>query len=107
MDSRTNKCYKFHLEPRNFSRASFACNAEGGHLAVINSDTEATVLKEIFAKIPKYTMYGMVESWKDAALIGYYDWGEHGVWRTVHGRFYVLLDFTPSFSHVIIIISAD
>ncbi|KAJ8709531.1 hypothetical protein PYW08_009535 [Mythimna loreyi] len=86
LDTRTNKCYKFHLEPRNFSRASFACTAEGGHLAVINSDIEATVLRELFGTIPKSHMLGMVESWKDAALIGFYDWGEHGEWRTVHGE---------------------
>nr|QWY13115.1 IML18 [Mythimna separata] len=86
LDVRTNKCYKFHLEPRNFSRASFACMAEGGHLAVINSDTEATVLRELFATIDKNDMLGMPESWKNAALIGFYDWGEHGEWRTVHGQ---------------------
>ncbi|XP_075986756.1 C-type lectin domain family 4 member E-like [Anticarsia gemmatalis] len=82
--SRTNKCYKFHTVPRNFSRANFACSAEGGHLAIINSQEEAAVLRDIFAKYPAYKMVG--NFWKDVAFVGFFDWGEHGDWRTIHGQ---------------------
>ncbi|KAJ8709540.1 hypothetical protein PYW08_009544 [Mythimna loreyi] len=84
LDKRTNKCYKFHTEPRNFSRAFLACSAEGGHLAIINSDAEATVLKEIYAKYPDAKLLGNFR--KDLAFIGFHDWGERWVYRTIHGE---------------------
>nr|QWY13103.1 IML6 [Mythimna separata] len=87
LDSRTNKCYKFHKVARNFSRAALACASEGGHLAIVNSDTEAQVLKDVFATIPgKDIMFGMPAVFQDVALIGFYDWGERGDWRTIHGQ---------------------
>ncbi|XP_022827253.1 macrophage mannose receptor 1-like [Spodoptera litura] len=84
LDSRTGFCYKFHTVPRTFSRAHFACSAEGGHLAIVNSKVEATVLKELYAKYPDGKMIGNFK--KDAAIIGFYDWGERGDWRTIHGQ---------------------
>ncbi|XP_035441999.2 uncharacterized protein LOC118270504 [Spodoptera frugiperda] len=84
LDQRTGSCYKFHTVPRTFERANFACSAEGGHLAIINGDTEATVLKELFAKYPAGKMVG--NFWKDVAFIGVHDWGEYGDWRTIHGK---------------------
>ncbi|KAJ8709526.1 hypothetical protein PYW08_009530 [Mythimna loreyi] len=86
LDTRTNKCYKFHIQGRNFTRASFACSAEGGHLAIINSDTEATVLQDVFARVDKSKIMGVNEMWKDLAFIGIHDWGERGEWRTIHGQ---------------------
>ncbi|KAJ8715413.1 hypothetical protein PYW07_009895 [Mythimna separata] len=86
LDRRTNKCYKFHLQGRNFTRASFACSAEGGHLAIINSDVEAAVLQEIFNTVDKNKIMGVNAMWKDLALIGIHDWGERGEWRTIHGQ---------------------
>nr|QWY13126.1 IML29 [Mythimna separata] len=84
LDKRTNKCYKFHTMPRNFSRAYLACSAEGGHLAIINSDVEATVLRELFAKYPDAKFFGNFR--KDLAFIGFQDWGEKWDLRTVHGQ---------------------
>lgn len=84
LDTRTNKCYKFHTQPRTFWRANFACSAEGGHLAIINSETEAKVLKELFAKYPAVKMTGIF--WKDVAFIGFANWGEQGELRTIHGN---------------------
>ncbi|CAH1641632.1 unnamed protein product [Spodoptera littoralis] len=83
-DSRTGSCYKFHTVPRTFSRAHFACSAEGGRLAIINSDVEATVLRELFAKYPGSKMIGSYK--KDDAFIGFHDWGESGDWRTINGQ---------------------
>ncbi|XP_026732761.1 macrophage mannose receptor 1-like [Trichoplusia ni] len=84
LDTRTNKCYKFHTQPRTFWRANFVCSAEGGHLAIINSETEAKVLKELFAKYPAVKMTGIF--WKDVAFIGFANWGEQGELRTIHGQ---------------------
>ncbi|KAL0811289.1 hypothetical protein ABMA28_009703 [Loxostege sticticalis] len=84
LDSRTGQCYKFHRVPRTWSRAYMTCMAEGGHLTVINSDTEATVIRELFAKNPGGAMVG--NFWKDVAFVGFHDWTEHGEWRTVHGQ---------------------
>ncbi|CAH1641629.1 unnamed protein product [Spodoptera littoralis] len=84
LDARTGSCYKFHTVPRTFGRAHFACSAEGGHLAIINSDVEATVLKELYAKYPNETMIGTFG--KDAAFIGFAAWDEHGQWTTIHGK---------------------
>ncbi|RVE52735.1 hypothetical protein evm_002608 [Chilo suppressalis] len=84
LDARTGKCYKFHRVPRTWSRAYMNCMAEGAHLAIINSDTEATVLKEIFGKNPGGSMLG--NFWKDVAFMGFHDWTEHGDWRTIEGQ---------------------
>ncbi|CAH2038132.1 unnamed protein product, partial [Iphiclides podalirius] len=71
----TGSCYKFHELQRTWSRASMVCAAEGGHLVVINSDQEAQVVKDIFAKHPG-----------ELAFVGVYDWNEHGEWLTIHGQ---------------------
>ncbi|CAH2038128.1 unnamed protein product, partial [Iphiclides podalirius] len=71
----TGSCYKFHELQRTWSRASMVCAAEGGHLVVINSDREAQVVKDIFAKRPG-----------ELAFVGVYDWNEHGEWLTIHGQ---------------------
>ncbi|KAJ8719523.1 hypothetical protein PYW08_011698 [Mythimna loreyi] len=84
LDKRTNKCYKFHTVPRNFSRAFMACAAEDAHLAIINSDVEATVLRELFAKYPENSLQGAIR--KDLAFIGFHDWGELWDFRTIHGQ---------------------
>ncbi|KAJ8720141.1 hypothetical protein PYW07_012184 [Mythimna separata] len=84
LDKRTNKCYKFHTVPRNFSRAFMACAAEGAHLAIINSDLEATVLRDLFGRYGDHTMQGNFR--KDYAFIGFHDWGELWDFRTIHGK---------------------
>ncbi|CAG5031466.1 unnamed protein product [Parnassius apollo] len=83
-DSRTGSCYKFHTVPRTWSRAYMTCAAEGGYLAIINSEVEAQVIKEIFAEHPSDSLQG--NFWKDAALVGFHDWKEHGEWLTIHGE---------------------
>jgi hypothetical protein len=60
-----------------------ACASEGGHLAIINSDNEANVIRDLFAQNPGSSMLGYF--WKDVAFIGFHDWSEHGEWRTIHG----------------------
>lgn len=82
----TGSCYKFHRVARNWTRAYMTCAAEGGHLAVINSDSEANVLKGIFAKNPQDSLRSNLESiMKEIIHIGFHDWGERGIWTTIHG----------------------
>ncbi|CAG5059613.1 unnamed protein product [Parnassius apollo] len=82
-DSRTGSCYKFHYVGRSWPRAFMACASEGGHLAIINSDVEAQILKELFAKYPEHKISAVK---KNLAHVGFYDWGERGVWSTIHGQ---------------------
>lgn len=85
MDKRTGSCYKFHQFPRTWSRAYMTCVAEGGYLAVINSEVEAKALSKLYTKlgirIPNSGNY-----WNSGAHIGFHDWGEHGEWVTIHGK---------------------
>ncbi|CAK1595717.1 unnamed protein product [Parnassius mnemosyne] len=83
-DSRTGSCYKFHTVPRTWSRAYMACSAEGGYLAIINSEEEARLIKEIFAKHPPASLLGNI--WKAVAFVGFHDWNQHGEWLTIHGE---------------------
>ncbi|CAH0398101.1 unnamed protein product [Chilo suppressalis] len=83
LDARTGSCYKFHTTGRTWRRAYMTCMAEGGHLAIINGDTEMQVIKDVFAKHPSEKI---ASAFKDVASIGFYSWGEHGNWYTVHGE---------------------
>ncbi|XP_047987622.1 macrophage mannose receptor 1-like isoform X1 [Leguminivora glycinivorella] len=83
LEPRTGSCYKFHLVPRTWHRAAMACQAEGGHLAVINSNKEAQALKDIFGEHPITSIKGgnVLE-----ANVGIWDWNEHGEWLTIFGQ---------------------
>ncbi|RVE45766.1 hypothetical protein evm_009566 [Chilo suppressalis] len=83
LDARTGSCYKFHTAGRTWRRAYMTCMAEGGYLAIINGDTEVQVIKDVFAKHPKEKIGS---AYKDVASIGFYSWGGHGNWYTVHGE---------------------
>ncbi|RVE42394.1 hypothetical protein evm_012953 [Chilo suppressalis] len=83
LDHRTGSCYKFHKVGKSWKNAYMTCIAEGGHLAVINSATEVEVIKDVFARVPAKDIFS---KYKDVASVGYYDWGEFGVFYTVHGE---------------------
>ncbi|RVE45768.1 hypothetical protein evm_009568 [Chilo suppressalis] len=83
LDSRTGSCYKFHRVGRTWRNAYMTCMAEGGHLAIINSQTEMQVLKELFAKHPTDSISAQS---RDVIAVGFHDWGESRVWYTVHGQ---------------------
>ncbi|XP_047987425.1 C-type mannose receptor 2-like [Leguminivora glycinivorella] len=78
----TGSCYKFHGASKPWRLALATCHSDGGHLVVIDSETESDVLKEIYednfdtitgADQPRH------------ALIGFrkYDDGE---WATIFGE---------------------
>ncbi|CAB3222953.1 unnamed protein product [Arctia plantaginis] len=83
-ESVTNKCYKFHTIPRTFARAHFTCSAEGGHLAIINSEEESKVIAQVYAKYPSSKMLG--NFYKDVAFIGFLTWEKSMDWVTIHGQ---------------------
>ncbi|XP_061707696.1 C-type mannose receptor 2-like [Cydia pomonella] len=82
-ESLTGSCYKFHRLSRTWYRAAMACQAEGGHLAVINSNEEAQVLKDIFGRNPSTTIKTGDSRW---ASVGIWDWNEHGEFLTIFGE---------------------
>ncbi|XP_063376606.1 C-type lectin domain family 4 member E-like [Cydia fagiglandana] len=85
-EPRTSSCYKFHSNAKMWNEAAKVCHAEGGHLAIVNSDVEAEVLKEIFAKNPAKTVTGAKHD--DVAIVGFWKWGDNidGDWLTIYGQ---------------------
>ncbi|XP_075986757.1 C-type mannose receptor 2-like [Anticarsia gemmatalis] len=86
-EERTNKCYKFHTKPRNFEQADFVCSAEGGRLAIVNSDKEAEIIRDLYAQYPNEKMLG--NFYKDRILLGFYKVSDkHGSdWMTMDGKY--------------------
>uniref|UniRef100_A0A1E1WP12 C-type lectin domain-containing protein n=1 Tax=Pectinophora gossypiella TaxID=13191 RepID=A0A1E1WP12_PECGO len=85
LDERTHSCYKFHNIGRPWSGAFKTCVAEGGYLAIINSETEAQILRELFAQYPGHVVRA---KHKDIAAIGFNKWNDihsHS-WLTIHGQ---------------------
>nr|AAV91436.1 lectin 1 putative immunolectin [Lonomia obliqua] len=84
LDKRTNKCYKFHHIGRPYWVSAEVCSAEGAHLAIINNDTEAEVLRGLFAKYPAESL---AVSYHDAIRLGFYNWNdESNYFGTLHGQ---------------------
>lgn len=84
-EPRTDSYYKFHRIARTWDAANSVCQAEGGHLVIINSNTESTVLKQIFAKNPENTITGtefVIE--KNYAHVGFKRNGDKFV--TINGK---------------------
>ncbi|XP_026323011.1 C-type mannose receptor 2-like [Hyposmocoma kahamanoa] len=78
--SRTGSCYKVHTDKRNWTRAYMACEAEGAHLIIINNETEAEVVKELFQKYKFSNLKGTI------VFAGYHDFEERGDFLTIHGQ---------------------
>ncbi|KAL4704628.1 hypothetical protein ACJJTC_002885 [Scirpophaga incertulas] len=81
-NERTGSCYKMHTTGRTWRRGYQTCAAEQGYPVIINSLTEAQVIKELFAAYPENTI---LANFTHVASIGALDWGERGSWWTVHG----------------------
>ncbi|XP_049872779.1 secretory phospholipase A2 receptor-like [Pectinophora gossypiella] len=82
-ESATGSCYKFHKEGRTWHEAAGICAGEGAQLTVINSQEEAKVLHDLFAKHPQSEIDSQ---FKDSAMIGFLDWGKKGGWLTINGQ---------------------
>lgn len=90
--------YKFHDVIQIWPRAREICAEEGAHLAVINSEAEAEVMKKLFAKFP--TISGATHN--DWAWVGLYEQeGSPGLYKTVFGMYRVHLKYV--FCHFMIL----
>ncbi|KAK7871668.1 hypothetical protein R5R35_009035 [Gryllus longicercus] len=74
--------YRLHLTPLTWDEARLACEAEAAHLAVINSQEEATALKKISDRYPKVIPDS---KWSDEIFIGFCDPVE-GQYITIFGE---------------------
>ncbi|KAG6442316.1 hypothetical protein O3G_MSEX002289 [Manduca sexta] len=83
LDNRTGHCYKFHVNTLPWAVAYLTCVAEGGYLAIVNSAAEADIIAELLNKHPPSAIVG---GQKQGAALGFHDWHENGVWRTIHGQ---------------------
>ncbi|CAG9786437.1 unnamed protein product [Diatraea saccharalis] len=92
LDVRTGSCYKLHRAGRTWQRANMICMAEGGHLAIINSKTEAQVVRDLLAKHPDENL---IAQDKNVFSMGFHDWGDTGAWFTVHGQTLEEAGYTP------------
>ncbi|KAI5644079.1 lectin c-type domain-containing protein [Phthorimaea operculella] len=79
----TRHCYKVHRFGQTWSKAFMTCSAEGGYLAIINSEEEQNALRDLMAKYPAGQI---MAKHKDYFGVGFHDWSEHGVFMTVHGQ---------------------
>uniref|UniRef100_A0A1V1FIQ9 Putative LPSBP2 isoform A n=1 Tax=Reticulitermes speratus TaxID=60591 RepID=A0A1V1FIQ9_9NEOP len=71
--------YKLHTTPRTWEEAWRSCAFEGGHLAIVNSETEARVLQMMFARNPK--IVGSTQN--DYAFLGAHDMFSEGQFTTI------------------------
>lgn len=80
--------YKFHPIGLTWREALQVCAQEGAHLAIINSQEEANLIKSLYAKHPK------VQNSADNvnAFLGYHDLYTEGQFETIFGNFYKLID---------------
>lgn len=79
-----DRCYKFHLEPKNWKEAYAICRAEGAHLVVLNSEDEMRYLTKKFDKLARNDLYGPTD--KHRFLIGFNDLLHEGEFRTIFGQ---------------------
>jgi hypothetical protein len=75
--------YKFHSIGLTWREALHACAQEGAHLAIINSQEEANLIKGLYAMHPK------VQNSTDNnhAFLGYHDFYTEGQFETIFGNF--------------------
>jgi hypothetical protein len=75
--------YKLHTKSAKWYEARRICVQEGAHLAIVNSEAESKVLKEILARFPKLENV----TFNEVALIGFHDLYEEGQYLTIYGEY--------------------
>ncbi|XP_069687875.1 hemolymph lipopolysaccharide-binding protein-like [Periplaneta americana] len=73
--------YKLHTDVNTWHNAKMICEEEGAHLAVINSEKEAQVLKNLWNKTPPAKITGGTHT--DWAWIGFHDLYQEGEFVTI------------------------
>ncbi|XP_071439214.1 hemolymph lipopolysaccharide-binding protein-like [Hetaerina americana] len=81
--------YRFHKELKSFDDASAVCAAEGGHLAIMNSEAEHQVIKTLFGRHPE------AGAW---AFVGVHDRLKEGEFVTIFGQPLASTGFNKWFS---------
>ncbi|CAH2980548.1 unnamed protein product [Chilo suppressalis] len=81
LNPKTGSCYKFHKDAVAWTHAFSVCAAEGGYLAIINSEEEAQELKLLVDSNPPETLSTTNSL---STSIGFRDWSDHTMWLTVH-----------------------
>ncbi|CAF4937346.1 unnamed protein product [Pieris macdunnoughi] len=76
------RCYKFHTNPRNWTEAFRACNAEQGYLAIIDSQGEADHLVNVTKMAKKDDVEG--NYLRGAIHLGFVK--KNSMWRSIMGR---------------------
>ncbi|XP_044737458.1 hemolymph lipopolysaccharide-binding protein-like [Chrysoperla carnea] len=79
-----NSFYKYHRDPQTWAKARQICEVEGGYLAIINSDDEASFLLGMMAKYPADVLTD-VQS-KDFVLLGFHDYFKDREFVTIDGK---------------------
>jgi hypothetical protein len=74
--------YKFHNTGLIWRDALHTCTQEGAHLAIINSQAEANLIKDLFARYPKVQSAAN----NDVAFIGYHDFYKEGKYENIFGK---------------------
>lgn len=80
----TGNCYKLHKDKGNWFEARASCKAEGGQLAIINSQAEAEVVIDIFKNNPNDRIPGDI--WLDVAFVGLRSLDRGQSWITIDGN---------------------
>lgn len=84
-NSTTGSCYKVHRNLLPWFEANMMCITEGGHLAILNDEQEANVVKDLFPVMKlNFTQH---EKW-DPLYIGIRDWTGKGkgTWLSIQGE---------------------
>ncbi|XP_069705110.1 hemolymph lipopolysaccharide-binding protein-like [Periplaneta americana] len=73
---------KLHNRPKTWNEAKIACEKEGAHLGILNSETELEALRELRARLPSH-----YKDWRDSVVhVGVTDSQEEGTWLTIFGK---------------------
>ncbi|KAJ4448788.1 hypothetical protein ANN_00179 [Periplaneta americana] len=73
---------KLHNRPKTWNEAKIACEKEGAHLGILNSETELEALRELRARLPSH-----YKDWRDNVVhVGVTDSQEEGTWLTIFGE---------------------
>ncbi|KAJ9574201.1 hypothetical protein L9F63_008457 [Diploptera punctata] len=75
--------YKLYINLRSWQEAERMCAADNGHLAIINSESESVVLKQLLSEVT--VVPGTDSETNDYALIGFHDLYVEGEYLTVLG----------------------
>ncbi|XP_044727381.1 hemolymph lipopolysaccharide-binding protein-like [Chrysoperla carnea] len=76
--------YKYHRDVQKWADARKICDAEGGHLVIINSEDEAYFVRGLMAKYPDSVLNDV--KYKNQVLIGMHDLFKEGEFVTIDGK---------------------